>query len=326
LNPDHEKKGINRRHFLYRSLKSGLAIAGVSAGGYWFYDPIGPLARTNEGGNAFLSDFSVPGVKGKLGVARGPNRVETLNRVLKILGGLERFIQRGDRVLIKVNAAFASSPMLSATTHPDLVFEMARLCYQAGATQVYVADNPINDPASCFALTGIEAAAVKAGAVVILPKAHFFRPISLKNGHLIRHWPIFYEPFKKCNKLIGMAPVKDHHRSGASMIMKNWYGFLGGPRNILHQDIHNTIKELALLFKPTLVVLDGTTSMMTNGPTGGSVSDLKNTNTMIAGTDQVAVDAFGATLLGKDVNGLPFIGKAAAAGVGTADYQTIAGS
>lgn len=120
-----------------------------------------------------------------------------------------------------------------------------------------------------------------------------------------------------------MAPVKDHHRSGASMIMKNWYGLLGGMRNIFHQDIHNIIKELGMMVKPSLVILDGTTSMITNGPTGGSLSDLKQTNTIIVSTDQVAADAFGATLLGKTVDDLTYIRKAEAIGVGTADYGSL---
>ena len=125
------------------------------------------------------------------------------------------------------------------------------------------------------------------------------------------------------SKVIGMAPLKDHHRSGASMIMKNWYGLLGGRRNIFHQDIHSVIMELAMMIKPSLVILDATTSMMTNGPTGGSLSDLKDTNTMIVSADQVAADAFGAALLGRSLDELPFIGKAEAAGIGTADYKKL---
>jgi uncharacterized protein (DUF362 family) len=120
-----------------------------------------------------------------------------------------------------------------------------------------------------------------------------------------------------------MAPVKDHHRSGASLSMKNWYGLLGGRRNIFHQDIHTLIQELALMVSPTLVILDGTTSMMTNGPTGGSLSDLKRTDTMIVSTDQVAADAFAAKLLNKTADDLPYIAKAAAAGAGTADYGSL---
>ena len=107
------------------------------------------------------------------------------------------------------------------------------------------------------------------------------------------------------------------------MTMKNWYGLLGGRRNIFHQDINNIIKELAMMVRPTLVVLDATTAMMTNGPTGGSLSDLNPTNTMIVGTDQVAVDAYGATLLDKNSNDLPFIAKAASLGLGTEDWRTL---
>ena len=80
---------------------------------------------------------------------------------------------------------------------------------------------------------------------------------------------------------------------------------------------------IMLMVRPTLVILDGIVSMMTNGPTGGSLSDLKPTNTMVVGTDQVAVDAFGATLLERSPNALPYIGKAEAAGLGTADYRSL---
>jgi len=183
-----------------------------------------------------------------------------------------------------------------------------------------VTDNPINDPASCFTLTGIADAARKAGARVVLPRDDLFIPMTVKGATLIRNWPVLYKPFTDITKVVGMAPLKDHHRSGASMTMKNWYGLLGGRRNIFHQDIHGIIMELALMVKPSFVILDATTAMMTNGPTGGSLSDLKNTNTMIVSTDQVAADAFGASLLGKSLDQLPFIGKAEAAGIGTADY------
>jgi uncharacterized protein (DUF362 family) len=81
--------------------------------------------------------------------------------------------------------------------------------------------------------------------------------------------------------------------------------------------------ELAMMVKPSLVILDATTAMMHNGPTGGSLSDLKNTHTMIVSTDQVAADAFGASLLGRSLDELPFIGKAEAAGIGTADYHKL---
>jgi uncharacterized protein (DUF362 family) len=320
MNLDPNNNGLSRRQFLDRLTKTGLSITAACTAGLWFHDSKGPLSSKLKPSNLALKDFSIGALGQKMSIVRGEDRVATLGLALKSLGGIETFVKKGDRVLLKVNAAFASPAMLSATTHPAIISEMTQLCFRAGAASVVVTDNPINDPASCFTLTGIADAARKAGAQVLLPRDDLFSPMTVNGAKLIRNWPVLYKPFTDITKVIGMAPLKDHHRSGASMTMKNWYGLLGGRRNIFHQDIHSIIMELAMMVKPSFVILDATTAMMTNGPTGGSLSDLKNTNTMIVSTDQVAADAFGASLLGKSLDQLPFIGKAEAAGIGTADY------
>ena len=323
MNQESQQQTTNRRDFLLRLLKGGISIGAACSLSYWLYDATGPALVREERDVVSLPDFSLPSHKGKMSIVTGVDRSKTIRRAFDAMGGIETYIQKGDRVLLKVNAAFATPPILSATTNPQLVAEVARLCYKAGASSVVVSDNPINDPASCFSLTGIAEAARSQGAKVLLPRARLFQPTTVPNGTLIRNWPILWEPFLGINKVIGIAPVKDHHRSGASMTMKNWYGLLGGRRNIFHQDIHTIITELAMMVKPTLVILDGTTTMIANGPTGGSLADLKQTNTMIVSTDQVAADAFGVTLLGKTVADLPYIPKAEAAGLGTTDYESL---
>lgn len=330
MNPDNDE--INRRDFLIRAVKAGICITSASCGTYYFYNDRGPLSQSKPvlatGGlsrveRPMLPDFSIEGLGHKMSIVNGSDRSKTIRLALKALGGMETFIKRGDRVLIKVNAAFATPPFLGATTHPQLVAEVVHLCLEAGASFVAVTDNPINDPVSCFNLTGISQAAESAGAKVVLPKESLFKTMSVSGATLIQNWPILYRPFENINKLIGVTPVKHHQRSGASMSMKNWYGLLGGRRNIFHQNIHQIIQELAMMIKPTLVILDGTVTMMQNGPTGGSLADLKQTNTMIVSTDQVAADAFGATLMGKTHLQFPYILKAQMAGVGTCDYQSL---
>jgi len=323
VNSDTKQTDLNRRQFLSRSAKAAISVAAACGAGFWFHDTRPPVSSGAAGSNSGPLDFSIKDLPPKMAIVRGAERRIALNSALKALGGIETFVKKSDRVLLKVNAAFASPPMLSATTHPDVVSEMTRLCLEAGAASVAVTDNPINDPSSCFTLTGIMEAARASGATLILPNKDAFEPYSLPHARLIRNWPVLLKPLENVTKVIGLAPVKDHHRSGASLTMKNWYGLLGGRRNIFHQDINTIICELALMIRPTLVILDGTVSMMTNGPTGGSLSDLKQTNTMIASTDAVAADAFGATLLGKSPAELPYIGKAEAAGVGKADYRVL---
>ncbi len=315
---------INRREFIGRCTRAGLSVAAVGALGIGFYSGTMPQSGSEDAAVVRIPDFSIAGMKGKICIANGTDRARCVRKAFEALGGMRVFVKPGERVLLKVNAAFASPPSLCATTHPDLVAAVTKLCLEAGASRVVVTDNPINDPASCFSLTGIEAAARRAGAEVTLPGESLFRRFSLAGGHLIRDWPVFYGPLKGADRVIGLAPVKDHNRSGASMTQKNWYGLLGGRRNIFHQDIHTIIQELAMMIRPTVVVLDGIQSMMTNGPTGGSLSDLKSTDTLIVSTDPVAADAVGATLLGRSPADLPFIAKAERAGAGTADTRSLA--
>jgi uncharacterized protein (DUF362 family) len=314
---------MNRREFMGRCTRAGLSVAAAGALGIGLYRRHPPSGEQDATASLQIPDFSVPEMQPALCIARGSDRSTAVRQAFAALGGMTAFVNPGERVLLKVNAAFASPPSLCATSHPELVAAVVDLCLEAGAAAVTVTDNPINDPASCFALTGIDAAAREAGAQVILPREALFRRYSLADGRLVRDWPVLFNPLVNVDRVIGMAPVKDHHRSGASMTLKNWYGLLGGRRNIFHQDVHTLIQELAMMIRPTVVVLDGIQSMMTNGPTGGSLSDLKSTGTLIVSTDPVAADAAGAALLGKQPGELPFIAKAQAVGAGTADYRSL---
>ena len=323
-NLDCRQTSLARREFLTRAGKAGISVAAAGLISYQLYDRQGPKTGVDTESLVTLPDFSVPDQAGRtISIVEGSDRVKTVNKAIDLLGGIERFVKPGETVAIKPNVAFASPPMLGATAQPELVAQVVRLCYKAGAKQVAVTDNPINDPASCFTLSGIGKAASEAGAKVILPKDHLFRHTTLAGGKLIRNWPIFFEPFEKVDKLIGITPVKHHHRAGASMSMKNWYGLLGGRRNVFHQDINTIIAELSMMVRPTLVILDGTEVMMTNGPTGGSVSDLRAANTLIASTDCVAADSYGCTLLELKVSDLPYLTQAEKAGAGTTDYESL---
>jgi uncharacterized protein (DUF362 family) len=323
MTPPDPKEIATRRQFLARGLRTAAAVAVTWGAGAWLSRRGRIIREAPEPAGAVIPDFSVPSAGRRMSIVTGADRKKTLRRALEGMGGIGKFISKGDRVLIKVNAAFATPAMLSATTNPGLAADLVRICLAAGARSVAVLDNPINDAESCFALTGIGDAVRRAGARLILPRQGLFRRVTLPNGRLIRNWPAFVEPLAHADKLIGVTPLKHHNRSGASMTMKNWYGLLGGRRNRFHQDINGIIMELARMVRPTFVVLDGTWTMMTNGPTGGSVADLKATNLMITGVDQVAVDAFGATVLGRRASDLPYIGRAEAAGAGTADFLSL---
>jgi uncharacterized protein (DUF362 family) len=117
--------------------------------------------------------------------------------------------------------------------------------------------------------------------------------------------------------------VKQHGLSRATLAMKNWYGVLGGHRARLHQDIHRSVVDLAAMMKPTLTVMDATRILLANGPSGGNLDDVKRLDTVAASTDEVALDAFGASLLGLAPAEVASIALGEQAKLGRADWRSL---
>ncbi len=231
--------------------------------------------------------------------------------------GERHFITRGDVVVIKPNVAFDKNPDLGATTSPDTVSAVVKLCFEAGARKVIVADNPINNPESCFFKTKVGDAALRAGAELMMPQDSSFEQLYVGGETITSTWRMFYRPFREATKVIGISPVKDHNLCKATVTLKNWYGLLGNPRNQFHQNIHGIISDFALMMKPTLVIADGRKLLMRNGPTGGSLNDVKKSDTIVVGTDSVSVDSWCITrLLNKQRHEIIYLDKVIARGLG----------
>jgi uncharacterized protein (DUF362 family) len=231
--------------------------------------------------------------------------------------GVGSFIKKGDVVVIKPNVAFDKNPDLAATTQPDTLSAVVKLCFGAGARKVIVADNPINNPESCFFKTKVGDAALKAGAELMMPQDSYFEQLYVGGETITNTWRMFYRPFREATKVIGISPVKDHNLCKATITMKNWYGLLGNPRNQFHQNIHGIISDFALMMKPTLVIADGRKLLMRNGPTGGSLNDVKQSDTIVVGTEGTAVDSWCVTrLLEKQRHEILYLDKIIARGLG----------
>ena len=314
--PEDEQISDERRALL----KQSAAVAGLSIAGGWaalappdwpgsLRDPDGERGKTQitlkrlpEGGFSVAPDP----LAAELGIARGVRVDAMVQSAVDAIGGIGRFISSGDVVLIKPNVAFERPAALGATSNPEVLKALIRLCKQGGAKEVRVADNPIESAESCFAKTGIRKATFDADARLFLPSQGTFETLHVPGAKWIERWPFFWHPFRGVDKVIGIAPVKDHNLCRASMTTKNWYGLLGGRRNQFHQDIHGIIADLALMLRPTFVVLDGTKVLYRSGPTGGSLDDVRDGRTIVASTDSLAADAFGwDQLLLRDHEPLP---------------------
>jgi uncharacterized protein (DUF362 family) len=111
----------------------------------------------------------------------------------------------------------------------------------------------------------------------------------------------------EADKVINIPVAKHHNLSNYTGAMKNWYGVLGGRRNRLHQNIHLSIADLATFMRPTLTVLDATRVLLRNGPQGGNIADARDMHQVIASLDEVAVDTYGARLIGVDPMSVGYI-------------------
>ncbi len=337
-----EARPISRRDLVIRG-GSTLVAAGAAAGIFaWRHDPAGdrglklpPPIKLPDYFAKLDYDPAAPRIAHArckpedlaVGANRTANEVRaTIERTVRAAlsglhaEGIKRFVRRGDVVMLKPNVGFDRGPQLAATTNPDVVRAVIRLCREAGASRIIVADNPIEEPAVCFAKSGIRDAAREEGAEVIIHSPAHDAELAVRDrapdgtrNEALGRWPVFWKPLQQADKVIGLPVIKDHNLCYASMCMKNWYGLLGGRRNQFHQAIHDIVSDLGFMMSPTLVIVDATRVMMRNGPTGGRVSDLAiggrlGRPTIVASVDQLACDAWCyEKLLGRDPAALKYL-------------------
>jgi len=304
-------ESITRRSAIKRLLGISGTVAFSTLTGWPFRD-LGDL-RAETTSRRFM-------VEG-LGRTKGYSVKELVKKVFNGAGGIARFISRGDVVAIKPNISWARSPDLAAGTNPEVLEGVIELCYEAGAKKVRIADHTIHDARRCFAITGAGSVAKKTGAELVFPRSSLMKEMKI-NGHRLDVWPVFI-PLVEADKLINIPVAKDHGLSTLTIGIKNWIGGVGGRRYALHQDIHQTIVDLAQFFKPTLTLIDATRILVSNGPSGGSASDVMVKDTLILSDDQVAADALAAGLFGIKAEDLGFIKLGERWGLGTSDLRQL---
>lgn len=256
-----------------------------------------------------------------LAVIQGDDPARITKEAVSSLGGIGRFITKGDVVIIKPNIGWDRSPEQAACTNPEVVKALVELCIEAEAKQVTVMDNTINPARRTYARSGIATAAKEAGAKVPYVNPHHLKKMAL-NGEWFKEWEV-YTDFVEADKIINVPIAKTHSLSRLTMGLKNWLGAVGGPRNQLHQGLDYAMIDLARFFKPTLTVLDAYRILVRNGPQGGRLSDAQLHKTVVAGIDYVAVDAMGATFFDIKPEELVYLQLANERGIGQIDLEKL---
>ena len=295
---------INRRNFICKSAALSFGLMNI------------PLINSN-----LHSHQKKSGKSTIVEVKHGSPR-EMVQKAVEALGGIGRFVKKGDVVVVKPNIGWARRPEQAANTNPEVVAEVVKLCNAAGASKVKVFDNTCNNAKKCYKLSGIEEAAKAEGAQVRYIYEQKFKKIKIPNGIILKSWE-FYSDVLKADVFINIPIIKHHSLAQITMGFKNIMGVIGGNRGEIHNNFDQKLIDLNTIIKPQLTILDGINVLMRNGPVGGNINDVEHKNTIIAGTDQVAVDALGASLFGIEANTLGYLQEAYKRGFGEIDLNNV---
>lgn len=212
-------------------------------------------------------------------------------RAIQEIGGMGKFVKKGQKVVVKPNIGWDKTPELAGNTNPKLVSEVIRQCFSAGASEVTVFDHTCDDWVRCYKNSGIEAAAKAAGAKVV--PAHeesYYKEVNLPNGVKLKSAKI-HEAILNCDVWINLPILKHHGGANLTMSMKNYMGIVWDRRIFHRTDLQQCIADVCTYpKKPVLNIVDAYRVVKANGPQGRSAADVVNTKGLFISQDIVAVD------------------------------------
>jgi uncharacterized protein (DUF362 family) len=219
--------------------------------------------------------------------------VAATKKAIEAIGGISRFVKKGQRVVLKPNMSFARTPEFGATTHPLVVATVAQACMDAGAHQVLVLDHTLQRAELCLERTGIRDAckSIKGVYVHTFQDKKFFKEVKVPQGKVLERVEVLNEILDG-QILINLPVAKSHSATGVSLGMKGLMGLIWDRESFHSQfNINQAIADLGTVIKPHLTILDATRALVSGGP--GGPGEVRKPNLIIAGVDPVAVDSYG---------------------------------
>jgi uncharacterized protein (DUF362 family) len=290
-----EKNG--RREFLKKGLTLGLAAGGAVI-----------LGKTD-----FLLAKETPKAIPDLVAVKNGEPDAMFKKAMALAGGMEKFVKKGQSVVIKPNIGFPRIPEIGATTNPLLIKTIIESCYQAGAKKVYIFDNVVSPTSgnarNCYKLSGIEDAARAAGGIIIPVDDFNYREVTIPGGKILKTAEV-HSLILDSDVFINVPVLKHHSSTHLSIAMKNLMGIVKNRMKYHLTGLDQCIADFCLYKKPDLNIVDAYRVLMSDGPAGPH--DVKDANvvlkkTLLVSRDIVAVDAAAAKIFGKNPEDIGYI-------------------
>ena len=301
---------MDRREFIKKSLQLGIGLSAVTK--LPVFDLVS-MVRAEDKPEPIVS------------VSKGTDYRKLVIDAVEKLGGMKKYIKKGEVVVVKPNIAWDSSPEFGANTHPIVAKTVVELCLEAGAKKVNVFDRSANEPRRSYKNSGIQDAIKEIDddrVEISFVENHKFVTLDIKGGVGLKQWS-FYKEALKADKLINVPVAKHHGLAKLTIGMKNMMGVIGGSRGDIHRGLDQNLVDINTVVKSDLTIVDATRIMISNGPTGGSLDFIKKMDTVIASPDIVAADSYTATLFGLKGDDLGYVNIAYKTGLGEKDLNKI---
>jgi uncharacterized protein (DUF362 family) len=258
-----------------------------------------------------------------MAIARGADPAAITEAAVDALGGMARFVSKGDAVIVKPNICVNHATFeYAATTNPTVVATLVRLALDAGAKRVRVMDTPYTgDPETAYRTSGIYDAVTEAGGELEVMSQVKYATFDIPDGRDIKSWSV-YRDVVEADVLINVPIAKQHGSARLTLGTKNMMGIIQHP-NQFHRNLHQRIADLATLVRPHLTVLDAVRILTAHGPGGGNLADVEKLDTVIASHDTIAVDAYATTLFDLTPDDVGYVRLAAEMGLGEKDWSKV---
>lgn len=226
---------------------------------------------------------------------------KAVNDCLENLGGISKYVKKGDHVLIKPNILLAKEPEKAITTHPTVIGAIIKAVKQAGGVP-FVGDSPggfAGNVGRHWKVTGIEKVCNQLNTEILNFEASgvYERDVNGFKYHIAR-------PVLDMDFVINVPKIKTHGLTTFTCAVKNMYGAIPGLTKVNYHEeapgpseFSNLVVDIYALTKPDMNIVDGIIGMDGSGPSSGNPKDL---NLILASTDGVAIDSYVCHILGKD--------------------------
>jgi len=256
-------------------------------------------------------------------VVSGEDPKAMVKKAIEALGGMKRFVSKGDVVVIKPNIGWERTVEQAANTNPDVVVGLIEMAFDAGAKEIKVFDRSVQEPPQCYAMSGIAEAAKKAGAKVLFHTKLKTADIPIKDGVVLKKSAVWRDAVE-CDCYINVPVAKTHSQTRLTLAIKNHMGVTADDcGKAWHPKLDQVLADFASGFTPKLTVLDAYRIVIKDGPKAGNLADVQLARKCIAGVNQVSLDAYGATLFGKKPTDVAHIDLAGKRGAGEIDLAKL---